>query len=220
MTTIVLPGVFRPRSDTRLLRDRMLDEHPAGQRVLELCVGAGLIAVAAAGAGAVTTATDINRLAAVTTRINAWRSGVQVEVLHGDLYEPVEGRQFDLIVANPPYVPTTHRTVPRSGASRAWDGGPGGRAVLDRIIGGLATHLRAGGRALLVHSSLNGTGQTIAALEANELRAEVVGRDRGPLGPLMSREVERGTVSGGHEDLVVVRAVREGPAHRVVRGSI
>ncbi len=194
-----------------MLCDLLVDEELGGRRVLELCVGSGFISVAAARAGARTTAIDISRLAARTTQFNAWRAGVPVEVHRGDLYEPVQGRRFDLIVANPPYVPTTNRRLPRFAPSKAWDGGPGGRAVLDRIIDGLPYHLRPGGRALLLHSSLNDDGLTIEALEANSLRVADAHRHTGPLGPLMTRQVARGTVSADHEDVVVIDAIWDGP---------
>lgn len=214
MKTIVPPGVFRPRSDTLLLCEHILDEDPADQAVLELCAGSGAVSVTAAQAGADVTAVDISRMATWTTRMNAWREGVRVDVERGNLYGPVSQRRFDLIVANPPYVPTTHRRLPRVGRSRAWDGGPGGRMVLDRIIDGLPRHLHPGGRVLLVHSSLNDGERTTEALDRVGLVVDAVDRRPGPLGPLMARQVDKGTIWADHEELLVLRATWPDPAVR------
>ncbi len=214
MKTIVPPGVFRPRSDTLLLCEHVLDQAPWRQTVLELCAGSGAVSVTAARAGADVTAVDISLLATWTTRMNAWREGVHLEVERGNLYGPVADRRFDLIVANPPYVPTTHRRLPRTGPARAWDGGSGGRVVLDRIIDGLPRHLRPGGRALLVHSSLNDGDRTVEALRCAGLVVDGIDRRPGPLGPLMARQVDKGTIWADHEELLVLRASWPGPDGR------
>ena len=206
--------MFRPRSDTWLLCQHVLDEDPAGRPVLELCAGSGAVSVTAARAGAEVTAVDISLAAMWTTRLNAWREGVHLDVARGDLYDPVAHRRFDLIVANPPYVPTTDRRLPRTGPARAWNGGPGGRVIIDRIIDGLVHHLHPGGRTLLVHSSLNDGERSVRALQDAGLVVDEIDRRAGPLGPLMSRQVDNGTISADQEELLVLRATWPGTADR------
>lgn len=163
---------------------RGLDALP-GADVLELGTGSGAIAIAAAQGGAATvTVVDVSRRALATAWLNARLNGVRVQPRHGDLFAPVAGRRFDIVASNPPYLPSD--AIPTRGARRAWEGGADGRAVLERICAGVADHLRPGGIVLLVHSSVNGVSRTLDGLEQGGLQADVVARERGPTGPLLS----------------------------------
>jgi release factor glutamine methyltransferase len=204
MRVTTLPGVFPPHSDTWLLldcveRSGVLD----GSRALDLCTGSGAVAVGLAQRGAVTTAVDISRRAVAATRINAIRNGVELRVLRGHLFEPVERESFDLITCNPPYVPD--RGGPVKGAARAWRAGSDGRRFVDDLAEGAARSLRSGGRIFIVHSSLIGEDPTSAALTRRGLQVDVVARQRGPLGPLMraQRDAGRFDPSIDHEELLV-----------------
>lgn len=183
---MTLPGVFAPISDSRLLARALEAERlEPGTRVLDLCTGSGLLALTAARRGCEVTAVDVSRRAVATVRINAARSGLRVRTLRGRLFEPVGRERFDLIVANPPYVPAAEDAVPTRGARRAWDAGRDGRAVLDALLDEAPRHLRAHGAVLVTHSSIVGTAATRHRLARGGLRAEVVGCEVGPLGPLM-----------------------------------
>ncbi|MGK2948203.1 MAG: methyltransferase [Acidimicrobiales bacterium] len=75
-----------------------------GARVLDLGTGCGILAAAAAQAGAAeVVATDIDERAVACARRNLADLAV-VDVRHGDLFAPVAGERFDLVVVNPPYV--------------------------------------------------------------------------------------------------------------------
>ena len=185
MRIVTLPGVFRPRSDSLMLAERVQEQVLPDSRVLDLCTGSGVVAIAAArgGAGRVT-AVDVSRRAVLAMRANARLNGVRVRALRGDLFGPVAGERFDLITSNPPYLPGGG--PPRRGASRAWEGGAGGRAFIDRIVAGAPRHLRPGGRLLLIHSEVCGIDRTLAALADAGLDADVAGRYSGPPGPLLA----------------------------------
>ena len=114
----------------------------------------------------------------------------------------IAGERFDLIVSNPPYLPSGEAELPRSGRARAWEGGPGGRAILDRIAREAADHLRPGGALWLVHSSVCETELTLDRLSVAGLPATVERSVRGPVGPLL-RERMPLTLE---EDLVAIRA--------------
>jgi release factor glutamine methyltransferase len=189
------------------------DEGLPGSAVLDLCTGSGALAVAAARAGAAeVTAVDVSRRAALSARLNAALNGVRLRVLRGDLFAPVRGRTFDLILANPPYLPSPTDAVPVRGAARAWEGGHDGRVVIDRITERAAGHLRPGGRLLLVQSSICGERETLRRLSGAGLEPRIVARRRGPLGPLMSSRAEnlraRGLLDGAEEELLAIRAHR------------
>lgn len=185
-----LPGVFRPRSDTWLLANVVREQDAVrGAEVLELGTGSGAIAVSAAKAGAArVTVVDVSRRALATAWLNARINGARVIPRHGDLFEPVRSERFDVVVSNPPYLPSAH--VPRRGASRAWEGGGAdGRSVIERICANVASHLRPGGAVLLVHSSVNGVSRTLDALEQAGLDATVVVRRPGTVGPLLAAKL-------------------------------
>jgi release factor glutamine methyltransferase len=210
---LTLPGVFRPMSDSRLLAAVLRRSMPAGGTALDVCTGSGLLAITAGLSGArEVTAVDVSRRALVTARLNARLNGVTLRALRGDLFAPVEAERFDVIVSNPPYVPS--RDIPARGRSRAWDAGPDGRTFIDRLCAEAPEHLGPGGPLLIVHSSIVGTGESIRRLEAGGLSAEVAATHRGELGPLMTaraRDLERqGLLRRGErrEDVVVIRALR------------
>ncbi|MDX6697482.1 MAG: release factor glutamine methyltransferase [Solirubrobacteraceae bacterium] len=205
------PGVFRPISDTRLLARTARPLVP-GHRVLELCTGSGAIAVDLARNGArEVVAVDLSRRAVATARFNARLNGAWVEVRHGDLLEAVAGERFDVIVSNPPYVPSADGGIPTRGLRRAWDAGADGRALLDRILTEAPRALNPGGHLLVVHSSICGERPTLDRLHAAGLDATVEARDTGPLGPLMRQRAEmleaRGLLEPGarEEEVLVIR---------------
>jgi release factor glutamine methyltransferase len=210
---LVIPGVYAPQEDTALLAGALSEEPLAPDSdVLDVGTGAGTLALQAARRGTRVTAVDVSRRAVWATRLNAWREGLPVRVRRGNLFAPVRGRSFDLILANPPYVPApAGDRVPR-GAARAWDAGGDGRLVLDRICREAPGLLRPGGVLLIVHSALSDPASTLSSLRGAGLKASVTRRRRIPFGPVLrTRERwlrERGLLSGGekNEELVVVRA--------------
>lgn len=221
MRILTAPGVFRPLSDTWLLaRVLRTEELEHGARVVDLCTGSGALAVVAARDGAVTTAVDVSRRAVVTARLNARLNDVRIRAVRGDLFAPLAGERFDVIVSNPPYVPSPSDDLPGRGQSRGWEAGHRGRGVLDRLCHEAPERLSPGGVVLLVHSSIVGTGETLAQLRARGLEAEVAARQRGPLGPLMRVRAgmlrERGLLPAGahEEEVVVVRGRRPGEPDR------
>jgi release factor glutamine methyltransferase len=187
-------------------------ERLEGARVLDVCAGSGLLAVTAALHGARATAVDISWRAVLTARLNARLNGVRVRALRGDLLAPVRGERFDTIVSNPPYLPATGTLPPARGPARAWDAGVDGRALLDRLCLQAPAHLAPGGVLLLVHSSLCDVDASMRAMRAAGLRAEVVVRRRGALGPLLRARAPqleaRGLLAPGarDEDIVILRA--------------
>jgi ribosomal protein L3 glutamine methyltransferase len=146
--------VLVPRSFiAELLRERLRPwvTRPVG-RALDLCTGSGCLAilVALAFPRARVDATDISRpaLAVARRNVGAYRLGRRVRLLHADLF-PTARKQYDLIVANPPYVdakamrklPPEYRREPRIGLA----GGSDGLAFVRRILEHAPDHLRPGG---------------------------------------------------------------------------
>lgn len=218
MMLLCPPGVYRAQSDTAVLADVVRrGGHAVGRKVLDIGTGSGALALAASAAGAATvTAVDVSLRSVVAAWLNCRLHRAAVTVHRGDLFGPVAGRRFDLIVTNPPYVPAETTLLPRHRTSRCWDAGLDGRAVLDRICAGAADRLAADGALLMVHSAVCGEEDTVARLAESGLTATVVHRARVPFGPVMrarARMLEaRGLVRPGQmlEDLVVVEARHAG----------
>ncbi|GAB2758480.1 methyltransferase [Streptomyces bullii] len=213
MNPLVPPGVYAPQEDTELLAGALSEESlPPGAEVLDVGTGTGALALEAARRGAHVTAVDVSRRAVWAARLNALRAGLPLRIRHGNLFDPVRGRSFDLILANPPYVPAPDTGGRPRGAARSWDAGADGRLVLDRICREAPALLRPGGVLLLVQSALSDTGLTLERLRAAGLKAAVTRRQRIAFGPVLrGRERwlrERGLLSAAdnEEELVVVRA--------------
>ncbi|MFI7012520.1 HemK2/MTQ2 family protein methyltransferase [Streptomyces sp. NPDC050145] len=209
---LAAPGVYRPGHDTALLI-RALDKEPVARRstVLDLGTGSGALALAAARSGARVTAVDIAWRAVWTARLNARLSGRPVRVRHCDLGSVHGLGPFDLAVSNPPYVPSP-RPLPRRGAAQAWDGGPTGRSVVDRVCDTAARVLRPGGALLMVHSALCDEEASLDRLAGLGMKSAVIDRAFVPFGPVLRGRrnwlcahglLDRETTS---EELVVIRA--------------
>lgn len=135
--------VYPPGGDTTMLAE--IVRQISGRRVLDLCTGTGVQGLVAAATAEQVLAVDINPRAVALARLNAALNGVaSFEARQGDLFAPARGARFDLIIANPPFVP-----APRRGPSYH-SGGPRGDRVLRRVIAGMHKHLVAGGRALMI----------------------------------------------------------------------
>ncbi|MGH3388581.1 MAG: HemK2/MTQ2 family protein methyltransferase [Actinomadura sp.] len=216
-----LPGVYEPQEDTWLLLETLRSPSVrVGVRVLDIGTGTGVLAVAAArgGAGQVT-AIDVCGRAVFAARVNGWLRRLPIRVLRGSLLEAVGA--FDVIVANPPYVcsddpPGTGRR------DRTWNGGPGGRAMLDLLCSMAPSLLAPGGMILIVQSALCGVQNTLELLCSEGLHVAVIARRREPFGPVMrakaSQLESRGLICPGqrYEELVVIRAdrVEQQESHR------
>lgn len=210
---MTLPGVYAPQYDTRLLMDALdREDVGAGTEVLDLGTGSGALALHAARRGARVTAVDIAWRAVVTARLNALLSRRRITVQRSDLLSALPGRSYDLVVCNPPYVPSPVGALPGRGPSRAWEAGRDGRAILDRVCEAAPAALRPGGRLLMVHSGLCDSDVTLRRLSDAGLRATVSDRALVPLGPVLRSRLRwlRDTGLMDHaettEELVVIRA--------------
>jgi release factor glutamine methyltransferase len=181
-----LPGVYRADEDTSLLTTVLRGGgYARGCRVLDLGTGTGVLALEAARAGArAATGVDVSLRSVAAAWVNARARGAPMRVRRGDLFEPVHGQRFDLLLANPPYVPTPGGLAPR-GQARSWDGGPDGRWLLDRVCSGAGEVLAPGGVVLIVHSGVCGAETTLSRLRTAGLGARVVARRVVPFGPVM-----------------------------------
>ncbi len=154
----------------------------AGDEVLELCLGSGVNALAAAAKGARVTGVELSPRAAAFARFNRALAGAEVEILEGSLFAPVAGRRFDLVLVNPPFelVPPGEEWFLHS------HGGEDGLSVVREILAALPAHLKPGGRLeIITWSPATADGPLLvdllrAALPAHRLEVHLL--DEGPLG--------------------------------------
>lgn len=194
----VTRDVLIPRPDTETLVEHVLQlariapglEAP---RVLDLCTGSGCIAAAIAQqlVRATVVATDISEPAIAVARRNIERLNLsqRVTLLVGDLFEalalPTDRGPFDLIVSNPPYIPTGQiegldRSVRDYEPKLALDGGIDGLAMHRRILAGAGTKLLPGGRVFLEIAFDQGPAALeVAAAHGSEFDDARIFRDNG-----------------------------------------
>ncbi|HEV8579344.1 MAG TPA: methyltransferase [Thermoanaerobaculia bacterium] len=178
---LVLPEVFNGvlfRTGEMLARtvaaSSLASPRSAPARALDLGTGSGIGAVFAARRGFQVVAADLNPDAVRCARLNALLNRLEdrIEVRQGDLFAPVAGETFDLVLFNPPFFQGTPRG-PLDLAWRATD-------LLERTAAGLPAVLAPGGTALVVLST-DGEGKNLlAAFGAQGLASEAVAqRDYG-----------------------------------------
>ncbi|MHB8671677.1 MAG: N5-glutamine methyltransferase family protein [Acidimicrobiales bacterium] len=145
-TVNVDPGVYVPRYQTEELARRASELLPTGGSAVDLCTGAGAVAVhlMAEVSGATVVGTDIDQRAALCAQRNG------VVVLIAELGEPLRSKAFDLVTVVAPYVPTAKLSLLPADVQRyeprlALDGGGDGLDVVRRIVVTASRLLRPGG---------------------------------------------------------------------------
>ncbi|AEF39845.1 HemK2/MTQ2 family protein methyltransferase [Hoyosella subflava] len=207
-----LPGVYRPQEDTMLLAREYLRSGLAGRgSVLDVCCGTGYLSLVAAWSGAPTiTAVDTSARAVWSARANARLFKAPVNVVHSDFAALDPTRTFDVVLANPPYVPWFG--ADGDGPCAKWDAGADGRAIIDPLCASASRLLAPEATLLMVHSAVSDPDRTVAMLTAAGLTAAVVAREHIPFGPVM-RSRAAALREAGYllpeqtlEEIVVVRA--------------
>ncbi len=194
--------VLIPRPDTETLVENVLQlaRRQSGfeaPRVLDLCTGSGCIAAAIAHhlKSATVVAIDISpaAIAVANQNLQKLKLAERVTVEQGDLFDPisrlVDPRPFDLIVSNPPYIPTGQlETLPRSvrdfEPTGALDGGLDGLNFHRRILSESPQRLITGGRMFLEiafdqgEAALQVAHEHADAFKDARLLKDFAGRDR------------------------------------------
>ena len=165
-------NVYNPAEDSYLLADNL--EIQEGQSVLEIGTGSGIVAMYASRLTDRITVTDINFDACELARRNFEDNGIEgIEILFGNLFEPVGNRKFDVILFNTPYLPTEDDDVIDDTINYAFDGGVNGRKVIDLFLNEVGNHLNDGGIVQLIQSSLSGNQETLSMLYELGFIAEI-----------------------------------------------
>jgi methylase of polypeptide subunit release factors len=146
-----------------------------GATVLEIGSGSGVVLAALGELGAASLCGIDIEEDAVTSGMLLLAElghGEMAEFYLGDMWLPVLGRRFDLIVANLPHFPMERSDVP--GRLPTWSaGGTDGRALLDPFLEGLAGHLKTDGRAIITHNGFVGLDRSREVLAGHGLELSV-----------------------------------------------
>lgn len=165
--------VLIPRQETETLCEWGVSHlrRLTNPRALDLCTGSGAIAVTLkhecphANVTAADLSTDALEVAAANARLNQ----ADVRFVQGDLWEPVQAETYDLILSNPPYIPTldcdTLQHEVMQEPRMALDGGADGLDFYRRIAEGAPAHLSPAG--LIAVEVGIGEAQDVAVLFEN-----------------------------------------------------
>lgn len=196
LTLLVEPGVFVPRPETEVVAQVAIDEALRLERplVVDLCCGAGGIAVAVATEvpAARVVAVDLSPEAVDLTRRNAERSGATLRVEHGDVTDPALLHELDgtvdVLVANPPYIPPDAEPVDPEVRDHDPDlalygGGLDGLDVPRAVLAAAARLLVPGGLLVMEHAEVQDAAARAAAHGTGafvdvESRPDLTGRPR------------------------------------------
>jgi release factor glutamine methyltransferase len=175
LTFLVTPSVFNPKVPrTGEFLASLLDSNLVGREdeVLDMGTGSGVGAVHAAKYARRVVAVYINPAAVRCAGINALINGVEgeIDVRHGDLFAPVQGEKFDLILFNPPFL----RGTPSDDRDRAWRSSD----VAERFAEGLRGHLKPRGSALVLLSTFGNGAQFLQAFCDQSLGVSVFAERR------------------------------------------
>jgi release factor glutamine methyltransferase len=185
----VAPGVFVPRPETEIAVERAAEKLHGLEVPVVVDVGTGTGAIALAlkrlRPDARVLATDVSEEAVAVARANASRLALEVQIVHGDLMDPLpadlRGR-VDLIVSNPPYVTREeYEDLPPEVRAEPFEALVGGTDVHRRLADVAPAWLRSGG--WLVMEIGASQGNEVAALlrdrfEDVEVVPDLAGRDR------------------------------------------
>lgn len=144
---------------------------PCTGTVLELCCGTGVVGLSMARKVRRVVAVDINPVAVRNTIINYRNGGLweKLDAVVGDLFSPMLGGTFDLVIMNPPYIDDGGKAWDLS-----WSGGREGRRVIDRFLETVHAFLKPGGEAVFIQSDLNGIKETVDLAGKNGMTARVI----------------------------------------------
>ena len=172
-TTIkISPFVYEPSEDSFLLAEAALSEIKDSESILEVGCGSGIIsAVIKTNTNARVTGIDINPYAAACARDNG------VDAIRGDLLSCIKGK-FDIIIFNPPYLPTNESERTNDWINVALDGGYDGRGIIKRFLEEAGNHLVEKGRVLILVSSFTGIEEVKSMMKSLDYDIEEKNKER------------------------------------------
>ena len=142
-------GVYEPAEDSWLISKHI----PKFEgNVLEIGSGTGILSIHLAKRGHQVTAIDLNPKAVEATKSNAKNNKVNIEILEGNMFNPVKNRKFDVIVCNPPYLPPAD-DYDDPELALAVEGGSGGSEFTIKFLTQAKNYVHPSGSIYMILSS-------------------------------------------------------------------
>lgn len=161
--------VYQPAEDSRLLATEAIDHVDDADLVVDVGTGSGYVgAHVASETGASVIGTDLNPIAC--------RQAIErgIEVIRADLLDVFTANAFDVVVCNPPYLPTTPEEERSDWMEVALSGGESGLKVIEPLLTDVGRVLRPDGCVLLLVSSLTGVEAVVERAAAAGFSAAAV----------------------------------------------
>jgi release factor glutamine methyltransferase len=171
---LVDENVYEPAEDSFLFAENL--DVKAGERILDIGTGSGILGIVAAKKANEVVVIDINPYAICCAKENAIINGVRANMafILGSLFAPFDdGAKFDVILFNAPYLPT-ESDEEITLLSSAWQGGKTGRDLIDCFVAQVSCYLNPQGSVLLMQSNLSGIEETIRQFTLHSMKADVI----------------------------------------------
>ncbi len=160
-------GVYPPAEDSFLLLSAVKYSHG---EVLDMFAGSGIIGLNAADRAEKVTFVDINPNAIKAIKYNAKKNGIKnIECIVSDLFSSISNRKFDVIYANPPYLPERRE---KKWINQALNGGKDGSELTIALIRSLKAHLKYKGNAFVILSTVYDTDKVYKEIKRLRLSFE------------------------------------------------
>ncbi|WP_181685640.1 HemK2/MTQ2 family protein methyltransferase [Halorhabdus salina] len=166
--------VYGASEDSHLLAEAAVEGAKEGERALDIGTGSGYVAGALAEAGVDVVGTDLNPAACRQVH----EAGISA--VRANLLDPIRADAVDLVVFNPPYLPTDPETEWGDWMQAALSGGEDGRAVVDPFLADVGRVLQDDGRAFLLVSSLTGIDDVTEFAGEQGLNSSIVAEESFP----------------------------------------
>ncbi|WMW22496.1 class I SAM-dependent methyltransferase [Methanolobus mangrovi] len=166
--------VYEPAEDSYLLADTALELINDDMNVLEIGTGTGFVsAVLKANRNIRLVGTEISPLAASCAKSNG------IDVIRTDMFTGLKARnQFDVVIFNPPYLPTSDDEKVPGWLNYAFDGGINGRKDIKPFMEQVRNYLKPDGMILLLVSSLTGIKEVMQEMEQYGFSPQTIARDK------------------------------------------
>jgi release factor glutamine methyltransferase len=185
---IVSRETLVPRPETEMLVEAALEKIAGTVSVLDLGTGTGAVGLSIKheASAAIVTLSDISGAALNVARENSAKHRLAVTIVQSDLFANIMEETFDIIVSNPPYIPSNEiATLPKEVQKEphnALDGGEGGLALIRQIIRESHAHLKSGGHLMMEADprQMNSIQQMLLEHEYRNIviRKDLAGNDR------------------------------------------